>query len=163
MLALLSLSGCRPKGILSSREMREIMYDLHRADGVIYVNQMETGYDETIARYYQCVLDKHGVTQAQFDSSLVWYTDNPALFDKIYPKVMARLEEDVARWEAVQAREQRLRDLMQLPWSRVMPYEMQVLGCYMHDSVPERLGPLNRPTNPEWIVEIKPKMQKIAK
>ena len=40
------------------------------------------------------MLDKHGITQAEFDSSLVWFTDNPQIFNKIYPKVIERLEAD---------------------------------------------------------------------
>ena len=47
------------------------------------------------------MLEKHGTTQAEFDSSLVWYTAHPQLFDKIYPKVIARLsaeEEDFVNY-----------------------------------------------------------------
>ena len=38
------------------------------------------------------MLEKHGITQSQFDSSLVWYTAHPVFFDKIYPKVQAELK-----------------------------------------------------------------------
>ena len=44
--------------------------------------------------YYAQVLEAHGITQAQFDSSLVWYTAHPQLFDKIYPRVMRNLEKE---------------------------------------------------------------------
>ena len=47
------------------------------------------------------VLEKHGITQAQFDSSLVWYTANPQLFDKIYPKVLAAIEEEKDQYYAL--------------------------------------------------------------
>ena len=36
----------------------------------------------------------HGVTQAQFDSCLAWYTAHPQLFDKIYPKVLKELDKE---------------------------------------------------------------------
>ena len=96
---LLLFTACRPKGVLSSREMRDLLYDLHRADGAIQVAGYNYSHDEELARYYQSVLDKHGVTQAQFDSSLVWYTDNPQRFNKIYPKVVAQLEQDLQQQE----------------------------------------------------------------
>ena len=32
---LLVQMGCRPRGVLSNNEMREVLYDLHRADGAI--------------------------------------------------------------------------------------------------------------------------------
>lgn len=100
-ICLAVMAGCRPKGVLSSREMRDVLYDLHRADGAIQVAGYNYSHDEELAAYYKSVLDKHGITQAQFDSSLVWYTDNPQRFNKIYPKVVARLEADLAAEQAL--------------------------------------------------------------
>lgn len=86
------LSGCRPRGILHSGEMRRILADLHKTDGLVQTLNLQYGHDEALNIYYAQVLEKHGVTQAQFDSSLVWYTAHPVLFDKIYPKVQADLQ-----------------------------------------------------------------------
>ena len=91
------MMGCRPRGVLSNREMRDVLYDLHRVDGALQVAGYSYGHSQEVAGYYKNVLDEHGITQAQFDSSLVWYTDNPQIFNKIYPKVMERLEEDYER------------------------------------------------------------------
>ena len=94
LLVCVAMLGCRPRGILSNREMREVLYDLHRADGAIQVAGYNYSHDQELAGYYKNVLDKHGITQAEFDSSLVWFTDNPQIFNKIYPKVIERLEAD---------------------------------------------------------------------
>ena len=91
------MMGCRPRGVLSNREMRDVLYDLHRVDGALQVAGYSYGHSQEVAGYYKNVLDEHGITQAQFDSSLVWYTDNPQIFNKIYPKVIERLEEDYER------------------------------------------------------------------
>ena len=91
------MMGCRPHGVLSNREMRDVLYDLHRVDGALQVAGYSYGHSQEVAGYYKNVLDEHGITQAQFDSSLVWYTDNPQIFNKIYPKVIERLEEDYER------------------------------------------------------------------
>lgn len=99
---LLTIGGCRPRSVLSVREMREVLYDLHRADGAIQVAGYNYSHDKELAVCYQSVLDKHGLTQAQFDSSLVWYTDHPQIFNKIYPKVVERLEKETAEM-AIQA------------------------------------------------------------
>ena len=77
--------------------MRDLLYDLHRVDGAMQVAGYNYGHNEELASYYQSVLNKHGVTQAQFDSSLVWYTDNPQIFNKIYPNVIERLQADFDR------------------------------------------------------------------
>ena len=94
LLVCVAMLGCRPRGVLSNREMRDVLYELHRADGAIQVAGYNYSHDQELAGYYKNVLDKHGITQAEFDSSLVWFTDNPQIFNKIYPKVIERLEAD---------------------------------------------------------------------
>ena len=98
LMVFLALAACRPKGILTSRQMRSVLYDLHRAEAVLQVAGYNFGHEEAVAKYYQSVLDEHGITQAQFDSSLVWYTDHPQIFNKIYPKVLARCEKEESMW-----------------------------------------------------------------
>lgn len=94
MVCTLVLSGCRPKGILHSREMRSVITDLHKVDALLEVTNVSRYNSEVRSIYYAQVLEKHGITQAQFDSSLVWYTAHPQLFDKIYPRVMKNLEHE---------------------------------------------------------------------
>ena len=110
MSLLAALVGCRPRGVLSNREMRDVLYDLHRVDGALQVAGYGYGHSQEVAGYYKNVLDDHGITQAQFDSSLVWYTDNPQIFNKIYPKVLERLEADLEVEKQIRAanREKRL-------------------------------------------------------
>ena len=102
---VIGLSGCRPKGILHSWEMRSLLYDLHRTDALLQISGKQYESDEVRDLYYAGVLERHGVTQAQFDSSLVWYTAHPQLFDKIYPKVIVRLREDEQQFELLHAEE----------------------------------------------------------
>ena len=101
----LCLIGCRPKGILHSWEMRALLYDLHRTDALLQISGKQYESDEVRDLYYGAVLEKHGVTQAQFDSSLVWYTAHPQLFDKIYPKVVLRLRADEVQFDILHAAE----------------------------------------------------------
>lgn len=97
-LLCIMLCGCRPRGVLSSSEMRSVLHDLHHAEAVLQVAGYNYGHDEAVAKYYQQILDNHGVTQTQFDSSLVWYTNHPQRFDKIYPRVVRDLEADREEW-----------------------------------------------------------------
>lgn len=101
VLVLLAVIGCRPRNVLSNKEMRDVLYDLHRVDGALQVAGYTYGHNQELSAYYKTALDKHGVTQAQFDSSLVWFTDNPQIFNKIYPKVIERLQMDVDRETAL--------------------------------------------------------------
>ena len=98
---LFTLSGCRPKGILHSGKMREVLVDLHKTDAMLQVAGKLHVSSKEKSLYYAQVLEEHGVTQAQFDSSIVWYTAHPQLFDKIYPKVLADLKDEETRFLAV--------------------------------------------------------------
>lgn len=99
---ILCLAGCRPKGILHSWELRSVLVDLHKTDALMqYKNLLGFQHEEERSIYYAQVLERHGITQAQFDSSLVWYTAHPAIFDKIYPKVMADLKAEEETYHAL--------------------------------------------------------------
>ncbi len=101
----LGLTGCRPKGILHSSEMREVLVDLHKTDALLQVSGLQYGHNEALDIYYAQVLEKHGITQAQFDSSIVWYTDHPLLFNKIYPKVEAEIKAERTAFQTEYAAE----------------------------------------------------------
>lgn len=112
----MAVIGCRPRHVLSNKQMRDVLYDIHRTDGAIQVAGYTHGHNQELAAYYKSVLDKHGVTQAQFDSSLVWFTDNPQIFNKIYPNVIQRLQADMDREEALRdARLEKMRSDKKLP------------------------------------------------
>ena len=95
------LCGCRPKGILHSWEMRAVMVDLHKTDALIQIAGLQHKDQEIKNIYYAQVLEKHGITQAEFDSSLVWYTAHPQLFNKIYPKVIKELKSEEEQFLAL--------------------------------------------------------------
>lgn len=92
--------GCRPRGILSSGAMRSVLADLHKTDAMLQLSGLKSSDREIKAIYYAQVLERHGITQAQFDSSLVWYTAHPQLFNKIYPKVLNDLEAEEGFYKA---------------------------------------------------------------
>ena len=86
------MTACRGKDVLSSRQMVSVLTDLHRMDGMIQMKNIPRDQGEEEMAYYDAVLASHGVTRAQFDSSLVWYTMHPQRFNKLYPRVLKNLE-----------------------------------------------------------------------
>lgn len=101
--------------------MRDIMVDLHKTDALLQVAGMQYGHNDAADIYYAEVLEKHGVTQAQFDSSLVWYTAHPQLFDKIYPKVLAKLDAEREAFEAAHEAELTFRPSLYTPRPKKKP------------------------------------------
>lgn len=87
------LAACqvkRPDHVLQDDLMEEVLYDYHIAKAM----GEEVPYNENYKRvlYIESVFKKHGITQADFDSSMVWFARNPEVLAKIYEKVNLRLK-----------------------------------------------------------------------
>lgn len=80
----------RPDDVLSKSEMKSFLTDLHLLEGV-FSSDVTISEDDKIL-YYQALFQKHGISKAQFDSSLVYYTRNPKVFERIYTGVNKNLE-----------------------------------------------------------------------
>lgn len=91
------LAACKPgtpSRYIQPDEMEDILYDYHIGQSMA---QMEDGsieqrnFDRTLNM--AAVLKKHGVTKAEFDSSLVYYYTRAERFQQIYKRVAERLSE----------------------------------------------------------------------
>lgn len=93
-LACFVLMGCkpkRPKGILSESKMEKVMVDYHLAQGM--AEAAESGDVEAARyKYIQAVFRKHNITEAAFDSSLVYYFENSEKFLEIYKNVSLKVQ-----------------------------------------------------------------------
>lgn len=93
LACLLLLAGCRPEmpsGVISPSRMEALLYDYHVAQAMA-----EESYDsieELRYVYVQAVFRKHGVTEADFDSSMVWYSAHADYLSGIYRRLSARYE-----------------------------------------------------------------------
>lgn len=93
ILLAFCLAACqvkRPKTVLPDAKMENLLYDYHIAKAM----GEEVPYNESYKRvlYIESVFKKYGITQADFDSSMVWYARNPETLTKIYEKVNLRLK-----------------------------------------------------------------------
>ena len=70
--------------------MENVLYDFHIAKAM----GEEVPYSDSYKRvlYIESVYKKHGITQADFDSSMVWYARHPDALTKVYEKVNQRLK-----------------------------------------------------------------------
>lgn len=87
------IGACKPqtpKQFIQPGEMEDILVDYHLAMAMAN----ETGERNYYQHYYmESVLREHGVTQADFDSSMVFYYTHAERFRTIYAHVSERLEE----------------------------------------------------------------------
>ena len=73
--ALIGLSACShtPEGVLTEKQMRDVMIDLYTAEAMIYDDPQRFETFEQRRALFNDVFAKHHLTEAQYDSSLMWY------------------------------------------------------------------------------------------
>ena len=108
VLALLSLSvvaSCidRPDIVLDEEQMIDLLVDVHRAEGLLEMQQQQgAGFGSDLDTYQKeviaAVLQKHGVSRSRYDSSLMWYAQHLKLLTRVYGHVDERLKEEHEMW-----------------------------------------------------------------
>lgn len=92
------LASCKvehPSDVLSPKKMEAVLYDYHLAQVMCNDLNGQERYKRDL--YMNYVYEKHHVTRAQVDSSLVWYARNPKELSVIYEHLNARAEAELAR------------------------------------------------------------------
>ena len=93
MLAL-SLLSCdkTPHGVMSINDMADLIVDLQLADAYIENHIYDFETDSSKQVFKQSVFKKHGITQQDYDSSLVWYAHNMEDYTRAYDKAAGKLK-----------------------------------------------------------------------
>lgn len=94
---LLLVFSCKPQvpgKYIQPDELEDILYDWHLADAMASVKEDADSSQYDLALYRQAVLRKHGISQAEFDSSLVYYTRHADRLHKIYENLSKRLSDE---------------------------------------------------------------------
>lgn len=94
-LILVAFASCKPSlpsNIISESKMEDLLYDYHLAQAMA---NADPGKDGGNAFAYQAaVLKKHGVSQAEFDSSMVYYMRHTELLKGIYENLADRMNQE---------------------------------------------------------------------
>lgn len=96
LLAAFLAVGCKPRipgKYLSKGKMEDILYDYHLAESM---SSIAENYDDTLrVRVYKLsVLQKYGVSEADFDSSMVYYIRHAEHLRDIYDHLSKRLSDE---------------------------------------------------------------------
>ena len=74
-------------------KMIDVLYDFHMAQALGNSGAFGTSRHER-ALYENAVYAKHGITEAEFDSALVWYTRHTKMLADIYKEVSKRMKKE---------------------------------------------------------------------
>lgn len=88
-------ASCKPSAssdIIPADDMEDLLYDYHLADAM--ARQAKGNYEQNLIAYHAAVLKKHGVTVADFDSSMVYYMRHATQLHDMYENIAERLGKD---------------------------------------------------------------------
>lgn len=91
---LFSCKPSSPRGILSESKMEEVLYDYHLAQGMAE-REYDGDVDKLRYQYVEAVFKKHHITEAEFDSSMIWYAAHSAKLQTIYVNICQRYETEM--------------------------------------------------------------------
>ncbi len=86
---MMTMAGCnsRPDGVLPQKKMVEVMTDMQIAEAYSRSQYSMRQDPEGMTSLGDGVLEYHGVTREQFDSTLSWYGRNLDEYEKMYQEV----------------------------------------------------------------------------
>lgn len=85
------LAGCKPDkpdGVIPQSKMEQILYDYHVAQAMAESRADSVSFYRYL--YIRDVFDKYGITEAEFDSSMVWYSANASYLADMYTRINER-------------------------------------------------------------------------
>lgn len=95
---LMMFSSCHrsalPPGVLPENQMVDLLTDVYIMEGY-YADETMYHFDSMIVEInesYDELFDKYGITRAQFDSNMSYYSHNPAELELINQQVLSRLD-----------------------------------------------------------------------
>ena len=100
MVAMVLSVACSDKrrgGMLPPAKLEAVLYDYHLAQVIVGDLPSSQRYKKDL--YFNYVYDKHGVTAAEVDSSLVYYARYPEGLSEIYANLSKRIENNLLRME----------------------------------------------------------------
>ncbi len=92
MLAMMLLACDRKSElVMSERKTEDVLFDYHLADGISRTKRLSV---EESKAYFDAVMEKHGITQAEFDSTMVYYMKHADKLHAIYVRLSDRIENE---------------------------------------------------------------------
>lgn len=93
-IAITLFSSCKrvPKDIIQPDDMASLMADMRLASAVVNIEAPSYRTDDSREALKRAVLDRHGVSEEQFDHSLMWYGHNITLYQEMTDKSVEILQ-----------------------------------------------------------------------
>lgn len=118
MASVLCIVSCKPgvpKEVIQPDDMEDILYDYYVSQGIASMPGPQSGSEDYKRdMYFNSVLNKYGVTRAEFDSSLVYYYTRADRFVEIYKSVQERMSDEALNLGATEGEVERFTAMQSL-------------------------------------------------
>jgi hypothetical protein len=161
-LLLVLFSSCRPRGVLSRKEMVDVLFDIHLTEAAVsgiyepipeeWTRGLDTEYFRDMA--YRSVLRKHRLTQEEFYRSVSWYSNHMSLYEKVYMDVQQKMVD--FKIAVDQGSFDQIRSMTKYGVDTTKIRALYTFGLFRRDTIPVRRLYLNAdslPTNSGWIAK----------
>ena len=97
IVSVIAFSGCNKKKNISGKEfipqemLVDVLVDIHMVDGITNDRNFHRRYDADSIDLLTPILDKYGISQVMFDTTMTEYSKNPDLLDQVYNEVLIKL------------------------------------------------------------------------
>ena len=94
-ITLFSNCSSTPEEVLPQEKMARLLADIHIGESIVDAERTKYYNDSLKKTVKQSILIKHGVSQAQLDTSFAWYGHNIEEYIAVYDRVIEILDADI--------------------------------------------------------------------
>lgn len=97
LVMMLAAPGCLKKKAITGKEFIQpdvlvnVLVDIHLMDAMTNDRKFHRRYEADSIDLFSPILEKYGVTQQMFDTTMYEYSRYPELLDQIYSEVLIKL------------------------------------------------------------------------
>ncbi len=95
----LSCGDRKTRHVLPEETFQQLLIEMHLADGISYARNIGNFARADSVNYTNAIYNKFGITSAQFDSTVAYYSNHPSEYEEIYNVVLDSLRAMEARLE----------------------------------------------------------------
>ncbi len=90
-ILLISCGEKIPAGIISKKQMPDVLFDVHLADGQLAAIPIDSAR-LYLDSYYAAIFDRYGIDSAMFANSIAYYSRRPRVMNEFYTVIEKRLD-----------------------------------------------------------------------
>ena len=91
LLIIVGVTACSKEVPLDKKQFTSLLIDMHMTDGMLTAARGIVPAEKDSYLYYNDLFKKYGITRADFDSCVIYYSKQTVLFNKMYDVVIDTL------------------------------------------------------------------------